>query len=240
MRRAVQRYGRIVTAPILCGDCIIATPGYDFREGRVCFAPKTDIQVIAAGDQRSRHEAKAAYIGAEGDLLIMTGSDLALSIALGVALAAANSSRRCGGRRRWLYPRRYRHAQGEINRLHGRLRQPCHRHRGVRWFGAVVASGSSGATRGIRGGHLAIVVRASSDPAAPGKASGEQLEANSTHDQSQHYSARLSPSDEISSDRTSIKSLDNFPRHLAPAVAAPCKALGEGIDLIIMASWKSQ
>src|SRR5215510_1814209 len=37
-RHAVQRYGDIVTAQF-CADCIIATPGYDFREGQLLDNP---------------------------------------------------------------------------------------------------------------------------------------------------------------------------------------------------------
>src|SRR5262245_43097459 len=88
-----------------------------------------------------------------------------------------DGGRHCGWRHRQLNARHYNHTESEVDRRNGRPRQSCHRDGGTRWFCPVVAAGSGGAARSDGSGHLAIVARVSSDPAAASSnAAGEQLE----------------------------------------------------------------
>ena len=63
--RAVQRYGNIAATPVLSG-CIIATRGYDFREGQL------SVQL----SERDLKGSKAPSAKAGGAILIRIGEKL--------------------------------------------------------------------------------------------------------------------------------------------------------------------
>ena len=53
-----------------------------------------------------------------------------------------------------------------------------------------------------------------------------------------HLSLPKIPSD--ATDQASVKPFEASARNLAPSVTAPCKALGERIDLVVVAPGKSE